>query len=601
VPGLLARGIFLSYRREDTAPYARLLQLQLRERFPDAPVFIDLDSIEPGLDFGEVIREAVESCAVLVALIGRQWATLADEEGRRRLDKPDDYVRFELRAALDRGVRVIPVLVDGARPLRQQQLPSELQMLARLNALELTYGRSPYDVERLINIIQRVLDEASRTGAVQQSASAADVGVRTDGNAPDHAAAEEPRAIREDQARATRVLNQAVRIAQSFPDEETKARLIARTARALAATDPERAARLIADAERIAQSITNENWKQETLYLIVSTVATTDPDGAEWIAQSFSDEFAKNETLYLIVSTVAATDPDRAERIAQSITDKKPKARALATIAEALAATDPDRAARLIADAERIAQSVTDKSPKARALGSIAEALAATDPDRAERIAQSITDKKPKARALASIAGALAATDPDRAESTAQSITDNESKTRARQHRRRTGGHRPGPGRTHHQAHYQRRGARQCRESPSGHRPGPRGTHRPVHHQQMVANIGTGDDRGSMKGFASLGIPKPASPPHRRTRCSSKVQQPTWSDRGRGERPAQRRFQTPRTYLSSEGSATPSLSTCGSRRAVAARLAHLTVPAGRPDRRGAPRQTRTLLRPGSRR
>ena len=82
MPGSSARGIFLSYRREDAAPYARLLQLQLRERIPDARVFMDLDSIEPGLDFAEVIREAVGSCAVLIASIGRQWATLADERGQ---------------------------------------------------------------------------------------------------------------------------------------------------------------------------------------------------------------------------------------------------------------------------------------------------------------------------------------------------------------------------------------------------------------------------------------------------------------------------------------------------------------------------------------
>jgi hypothetical protein len=76
MPDLSSRGIFLSYRREDTAPYARLLQFQLRERFPDARVFMDVDSIDAGLEFAQVIREAVDSCAVLVALIGRQWATL---------------------------------------------------------------------------------------------------------------------------------------------------------------------------------------------------------------------------------------------------------------------------------------------------------------------------------------------------------------------------------------------------------------------------------------------------------------------------------------------------------------------------------------------
>ena len=155
--GSSLRGIFLSYRREDAGPYARLLQYQLAERFPDAQVFMDLDSIEAGLDFAGVIREAVESCVVLVALIGRQWATLTDEDGQRRLDDLDDFVRFEIQTALERGVQVIPVLIDGARPLRQQQLPAELHELARLNALELSSTRYQRDANRLLELIQRVV------------------------------------------------------------------------------------------------------------------------------------------------------------------------------------------------------------------------------------------------------------------------------------------------------------------------------------------------------------------------------------------------------------------------------------------------------------
>ena len=168
MPGLSSRGIFLSYRRADTGPYARLLQHELRERIPDALVFMDLDSIAPARDFAEVIREAVDSCAVLVALIGRQWATIADEEGRRRIDNPDDLVRFEVQAALERGVLVIPVLVDGAEPLRPQQLPAPLQKLARLNALELNYGRYyEFDAGRLLNLIQQEL--AGMTGEAGSS------------------------------------------------------------------------------------------------------------------------------------------------------------------------------------------------------------------------------------------------------------------------------------------------------------------------------------------------------------------------------------------------------------------------------------------------
>ena len=161
MPNSSWQGIFLSYRREDAAPYARLLQVELRERIPDARVFVDLDSIEAGLDFAELIEQAVSSCAVLVALIGREWATLADEEGNRRLDNPDDFVRFEVRTALERGVRVIPVLVDGAKPLRGQQLPADLHKLARLNAFELSYGRYQYDANRLLDLIERVLTAVS--------------------------------------------------------------------------------------------------------------------------------------------------------------------------------------------------------------------------------------------------------------------------------------------------------------------------------------------------------------------------------------------------------------------------------------------------------
>jgi hypothetical protein len=131
--GIMGQGIFLSYRQQDTGPYARLLKFQVGERLPKAHLFMDVDAIELGMDFAEVIREAVDSCAVMVALIGRQWATIADPQGNRRLDSPNDFVRFEVQTALEHGVRVIPVLVDGATPLRPEQLPPELQQLARLN------------------------------------------------------------------------------------------------------------------------------------------------------------------------------------------------------------------------------------------------------------------------------------------------------------------------------------------------------------------------------------------------------------------------------------------------------------------------------------
>jgi hypothetical protein len=156
-------GVFISYRRKDAGPYARLLQLRLSERFPQTPVFMDLDSIEAGTDFTEAIASALRTCAVLVALIGPQWLTAVDDKGRRRIEDPGDYVRFEIRTALKRPVRVIPVLVDGAKAPRKQQLSADLHKLARLNPLEMSYERLEYDETRLMAVIEKVLTAENST------------------------------------------------------------------------------------------------------------------------------------------------------------------------------------------------------------------------------------------------------------------------------------------------------------------------------------------------------------------------------------------------------------------------------------------------------
>jgi len=151
-------GIFLNYRRKDSAPYARLLREELTKRFPNTRVFMDVESIEAGQDYAEVIRHAVESCAVLVALVGPRWATIEGGDGRR-LDDPGDLVREEIRTALQLGVRVVPVLVDDAKPLLGEDLPDDLRNLARLNALKLSHDRYDDDLRRLLSLVEKVLTE----------------------------------------------------------------------------------------------------------------------------------------------------------------------------------------------------------------------------------------------------------------------------------------------------------------------------------------------------------------------------------------------------------------------------------------------------------
>jgi hypothetical protein len=151
-------NIFINYRREDSAGHAGRLFDRLSQHFPGR-VFMDIDTIEPGVDFAEVIEQAVGACEVLIVVIGREWLRLEDAAGRRRLENPQDFVRMEVAAALERNIRVIPVLVEGASMPRQEELPSELARLARRNAIELSDARWAFDVDRLIQTIEGVLRE----------------------------------------------------------------------------------------------------------------------------------------------------------------------------------------------------------------------------------------------------------------------------------------------------------------------------------------------------------------------------------------------------------------------------------------------------------
>ncbi len=152
--------IFISYRREETAYPAGWLYDRLADRFADGQVFKDVDSIKLGDDFVEVISAAVGSCDVLLALIGDRWLTITDEDGRRRLDDPNDFVRLEIEAALTRNVRVIPILVEGARMPRAVELPASLARLVRRQALELSPARFDFDLGRLLKVLDATLAEA---------------------------------------------------------------------------------------------------------------------------------------------------------------------------------------------------------------------------------------------------------------------------------------------------------------------------------------------------------------------------------------------------------------------------------------------------------
>jgi hypothetical protein len=171
--------IFISYRRDETAYPAGWLYDRLADHYGDGQVFKDVDSIELGDDFVEVITRAVGSCDVLLALIGDQWLTITDKHGRRRLDDPHDFVRLEIEAALARNVRVIPILVDGARMPTAEELPDSLDRLMRRQALELSPVRFDSDTSRLLKVLDTTL-AAVRTAETSAASTTAPGGTAPD-------------------------------------------------------------------------------------------------------------------------------------------------------------------------------------------------------------------------------------------------------------------------------------------------------------------------------------------------------------------------------------------------------------------------------------
>jgi hypothetical protein len=151
--------VFICYRREDSGYPAGWLSDLLAARLGGDRVFKDVDSIEPGDDFIEVITGAVRSCAVLLAVIGSRWLVAAGPEGRR-LDDPYDLVRLEIEAALARGVRVIPVLVDNAQMPRPDQLPASLAPLARRQGIALSHTGFAVDAAPLLSVLEKELRRA---------------------------------------------------------------------------------------------------------------------------------------------------------------------------------------------------------------------------------------------------------------------------------------------------------------------------------------------------------------------------------------------------------------------------------------------------------
>ena len=153
---LSSKKIFLSYRREDSADATGRIYDHLAERYERTSIFKDVDSIPFGVDFRKHLRTVIETCEVVLVIIGDRWLMIPDGSGQRRLDDPADFVRIEVESALQRDIPIVPVLVNGATMPRPQDLPEAMQELAYRNGLPVRHDPDFHnDLERLVKSLEQ--------------------------------------------------------------------------------------------------------------------------------------------------------------------------------------------------------------------------------------------------------------------------------------------------------------------------------------------------------------------------------------------------------------------------------------------------------------
>jgi TIR domain len=147
-------GIFISYRRADDHHAAGRLLDSLTGRFSADQIFFDIDDIEPGLRFMDVVRKRIEQSDVMLVVIGPNWVNSRDGH---RLDDPADFVRLEVEAGLQLGIRVVPVLIDGAAMPKASELPKSIRSLVSLHAVTVNHVSFQRDAEYLNSAVAKIL------------------------------------------------------------------------------------------------------------------------------------------------------------------------------------------------------------------------------------------------------------------------------------------------------------------------------------------------------------------------------------------------------------------------------------------------------------
>jgi tetratricopeptide (TPR) repeat protein len=164
LPEVPVPDVFVSYRSADARFGAAAVYELLSSRFGKDRLFLDNQSIPAGTPYSAELDRALESMRVLLVLIGHGW--LVDDPnapGRLLVERDHDWVRHEIRLALERAVPVIPVLLDGATLPDPALLPPDVRALVGHQAVEVRHQNLGVDVAHLADRLAMLVPLAPPT------------------------------------------------------------------------------------------------------------------------------------------------------------------------------------------------------------------------------------------------------------------------------------------------------------------------------------------------------------------------------------------------------------------------------------------------------
>jgi hypothetical protein len=165
-------GIFISYRRDGSSTFSSILYYELCKYFSAEIIFKDAVTLKAGTDFKKEIEQALDRSSILLVLLDKNWAQLKNNNGEIRLFEENDFVRQEIRTAIEKNIEIIPVLFENARMPDANELPVDIQAFCNKQALTIHIDSVMQDIAGLIQYIRSkkrfLYDEKSITGAYER-------------------------------------------------------------------------------------------------------------------------------------------------------------------------------------------------------------------------------------------------------------------------------------------------------------------------------------------------------------------------------------------------------------------------------------------------